>query len=64
MVKKRVKFRKPTRKSKSAPSRASSSRGDQSRLDFKPLQTHIRRRIKDLESGVTPATGDASRGVH
>ena len=29
----------------------SSSRGDQSRLDLKPLQRHIRKRIKDLESG-------------
>jgi hypothetical protein len=29
----------------------SSARGDQSRLDLKPLQRHIRKRIKDLESG-------------
>lgn len=56
MVKKRVRSRKPTRKAKPTPSRTSSSRGDRSRLDLKPLQKHIRRRIKELEDGATPAT--------
>ena len=56
MVKKRVKSRKPTRKAKAATSSASSSRGDRSRVDLKPLQRHIRRRIKELEGGVKPTT--------
>lgn len=54
MVKKRVTSRKPARKAKPAKSRASSTRGDRSRLDLKPLQDHIRRRIKDLEGGAKP----------
>ena len=52
MVKKRV-TRKPAAKSKrkAAGPRSSGGGGDQSRLDLKPLQRHIRRRIKELESG-------------
>ena len=47
MAKKSV-ARKAARKRKTS---KSSSRGDQSRLDLKPLQRHIRKRIKDLEKG-------------
>lgn len=47
MVKKRSTPKKSARK-KSAKPRA---RGDQSRLDLKPLQRHIRKRIKELQSG-------------
>ena len=56
MVKKRVTSRKPARKATRA---ASSSRGDRSRLDLEPLQKHIRRRIKELESGKKPPTAAA-----
>jgi len=49
VVKKRV-TRKPAAKSKRKAA-ARSRGGDQSRLDLKPLQRHIRRRIKELESG-------------
>ena len=56
MVKKRVTSRKPARKAKSKTAKASSSRGDRSRLDLEPLQRHIRRRIKELEEGKEPAT--------
>ena len=61
MVKKRATSRKPTRKAaktakkKKTTSRPASSRGDRSRLDLKPLQDHIRRRIKELEEGTAPA---------
>ena len=41
-------------------SRSSSGRrGDESRLDLKPLQRHIRKRIKDLESGRKPKAAPA-----
>jgi hypothetical protein len=35
--------------------------GDRSRLDTKPLQEHIRQRIKDLKSGEAPAEGNEQR---
>ena len=63
MVKKRVTPRKPTRKAKKAASTASSARGDRSRLDLKPLQRHIRRRIKDLEGGAQPMMGTGARAA-
>ena len=61
MVKKRVTPRKPTRKAKSSKP-AASVRADRSRLDLKPLQRHIRKRIKDLQSGATPAVAAARGG--
>jgi hypothetical protein len=54
VAKKRVTSRKSVRKAKPK-ARAASSRGDRSRLDLKPLQDHIRRRIKELEQGKAPA---------
>ena len=60
MVKKRVAPRKSTRKAKPA-SKASSTRGDRSRLDLEPLQQHIRRRIKELEDGAQPKAAKARK---
>jgi len=37
------------------------TRGDQSRLDLKPLQRHIRKRIKDLESSSLQQPSAAAR---
>jgi hypothetical protein len=54
VAKKRV-TRKPAAKAKRKAAGARSGGGDQSRLDLKPLQKHIRRRIKELESGQKPA---------
>jgi hypothetical protein len=59
VVKKRVTPRKPARKAKPAKSKPKAPRGDRSRLDLEPLQRHIRKRIKDLESGGKPATAGA-----
>lgn len=58
MVKKRVTSRKAARKATTP-----SSRGDRSRLDLAPLQKHIRRRIKELQSGKKPAAKRAARAV-
>jgi hypothetical protein len=58
VVKKRV-TRKPA-KSKRKTAGAGSKGGDQSRLDLKPLQRHIRRRIKELESGQQAAAARRS----
>ena len=49
MAKKSSAKKRPSTKKKTAP--RSAPRGDQSRLDLKPLQQHIRRRIKELEQG-------------
>ncbi len=49
MVKKRVAPKKAARK-KTSKKAETETRGDRSRLDLKPLQRHIRRRIKDLEN--------------
>jgi hypothetical protein len=50
VVKKRV-TRKPAGKTKRKAAASRARGGDQSRLDLKPLQKHIRRRIKELQSG-------------
>jgi hypothetical protein len=42
--------KKTARKRKTGGAAAGGGRGDASRLDLKPLQKHIRKRIKDLES--------------
>jgi hypothetical protein len=60
VVKKRVTPQKPVRKARKA---ASSSRADRSRLDLGPLQKHIRRRIKELESGKQPPAATAARAA-
>ena len=59
MVKKRSTPKKAVRKKKTA---KTPPRGDQSRLDLKPLQQHIRKRIKDLESSSPQATAAGRRG--
>jgi hypothetical protein len=53
VVKKRAKKKTPKAKPRkpTLPPRA----GDRSRLDTKPLQEHIRQRIKDLQSGAGAA---------
>jgi hypothetical protein len=66
VVKKRVApKKKPARKKKSSKS-TTGARGDQSRLDLKPLQRHIRKRIKDLEdrraAPAGPELAAATRG--
>ena len=50
MVKKKVTPKKPARKRASA-GKVSGGRGDRSRIDTKPLQEHIRKRIQDLKKG-------------
>ena len=60
MVKKRAKKKsagKP-KKPKAAPRPLI---GDRSRLDTKPLQEHLRRRIKELQSAEAPAVGNEQR---
>ena len=57
MAKKSV-ARKGGRKGKTSKT-TSRPRGDQSRLDLKPLQRHIRRRIKELETGGPKSKGAA-----
>jgi hypothetical protein len=59
VVKKRT-ARKPARK-KAAKS-PTASKGDQSRLDLKPLHRHIRKRIKELEGkrGAAPVAAVAA----
>jgi hypothetical protein len=52
VVKKRVAPKKPAGKKKSKKTEPGPRpRGDRSRLDLKPLQRHIRQRIKDLKEG-------------
>ena len=68
MVKKRVASKKkPARKKKKSPKPTTGARGDQSRLDLKPLQRHIRKRIKELEdrrvaAAAGPDVAAATRG--
>lgn len=61
MVKKRVTRKKPARRKKPSKSVQPRARADRSRLDLTPLQTHIRKRIKDLEHGGEYPPG-AARG--
>jgi hypothetical protein len=49
--------RKAAGKSKTRRSATPPRRGDRSRLDLKPLQDHIRKRIKDLESAAPEMAG-------
>jgi hypothetical protein len=51
--KKKAAGKKPARKS---------ARGDQSRLDLEPLQRHIRKRIKELESSPLQPSAAARAG--
>lgn len=60
MVKKRAKKKTSGRPAKGKPSPRPKF-GDRSRLDTKPLQEHIRQRIKELKSGEAPAEGNEQR---
>lgn len=51
MVKKRVTPKRKSTKKKASARSSQPRRGDRSRLDLEPLQRHIRKRIKELESG-------------
>lgn len=60
MVKKKVSpKKKPARK----PTRRVPSRGDRSRIDTKPLQAHIRKRIEELRRGGTARSGSADETI-
>ena len=50
MAKKKSASRKPAAKKKARPRKVPKATADTSRLDTGPLQDHIRKRIKDLES--------------
>lgn len=59
MVKKRAKKKTASKPRKKAAPRP--KLGDRSRLDTKPLQEHIRQRIKELKSAESPAEGHEQR---
>ena len=63
MVKKRTAPKKPARKKKAAKrAPATTTRGDESRLDLKPLHRHISKRIKDIKdarAGAAPLAAAA-----
>jgi hypothetical protein len=64
VVKKRTAPKKPVRKKKAAKHAPGfRTRGDESRLDLKPLHRHIRKRIKDLKdarAGAAPLAAAAA----
>lgn len=58
MAKKRTTSRKPARAKKARLIPRPKPKGDSSRLDTKPLQDHIRKRIKEIEGKATAARQD------
>jgi hypothetical protein len=58
VAKKRTTSRKPARAKKARLIPRPKPKGDSSRLDTKPLQDHIRKRIKDIEGKAAGARQD------
>jgi hypothetical protein len=59
VVKKKVSPKKPARKR----AKPAAGRGDRSRIDTKPLQEHIRRRIEDLRKGGAVRSGSSDETI-
>jgi hypothetical protein len=60
VVKKKV---SPKKKAASKKAKPAPGRGDRSRIDTKPLQAHIRKRIEELRKGGTARSGSPDETI-